>query len=713
MRLTRRKFIQATGIAGISIASAPSIALGKSATPIDRKAVVSRHNPVVTKFDPFSALSVGNGEFAFTVDLTGLQTFNALCEKEFPLCTLSHWGWHTNPAPDGVSRANLRLKEFNVRGRKIGYATDKTGQEKLFDWLRENPHRMHLGRIAFEFQKNGGSQVSPEDLTDNRQTLDLWTGVIDSRFAFERQPVYVQTCAHPTLDLVAVRVESPLLASGKLKVLLAFPNASPEMSAADWQNPDRHSTILGRDGGQRATFARALDKDSYSAAMEWSRQGSLTQKSAHQFLLASDSGSLEFICCFAAKPISETLPGFGAARDASANGWQKFWTNGGAIDLDGSTDSRAGELERRMVLSLYNTALHSAGSLPPAEAGLLCNTWYGKFHLEMHWWHGVHFAAWNRHALFERSLGYYQRILPVARDIAKNQGYRGARWPKMVGPDGLDSPSPVGPLLIWQQPHPIYYAELCYLKSPTKETLARWRDVVFESAEFMADYPAPDPEQDRLILGPPIKCVPENNDTNKTINPAFELAYWRFGLSTALLWCERLGAPKPAKWAEVLKKLSPLPMADGLYLMSETQPDTYTKWNWEHPSVLGPLGMQPGFGVDAAVMKKTARKVFEAWQWDRSWGWDFPMTAMAAARSGDPELALDFLMLDAPKNRYLLNGHNYQRENLPAYLPGNGGLLQTMALMAGGWTNGPDTDAPGFPTNGKWKVRHEDLKKCI
>ena len=36
----------------------------------------------------------------------------------------------------------------------------------------------------------------------------------------------------------------------------------------------------------------------------------------------------------------------------------------------------------------------------------------------------------------------------------------------------------------------------------------------------------------------------------------------------------------------------------------------------------------------------------ETWQWDRSWGWDFPMAAMAAARTGQPELALDFLLLD-------------------------------------------------------------------
>jgi len=67
---------------------------------------------------------------------------------------------------------------------------------------------------------------------------------------------------------------------------------------------------------------------------------------------------------------------------------EQFWLSGAAIDLSNSTDPRAAELERRIVLSQYNTALHCA-PMPP-RTGLLFNTWYGKSHLEMHWWHGVH-----------------------------------------------------------------------------------------------------------------------------------------------------------------------------------------------------------------------------------------------------------------------------------------------------------------------------------
>jgi hypothetical protein len=59
--------------------------------------------------------------------------------------------------------------------------------------------------------------------------------------------------------------------------------------------------------------------------------------------------------------------------------------------------------------------------------------------------------------------------------------------------------------------------------------------------------------------------------------------------------------------------------------------------------------------------------------------------------------------MDTPKNRYLPNGHNYQREGLTIYLPGNGGLLAAVAMMAAGW-DGASGHAPGFPRD-RWRVR--------
>ena len=122
---------------------------------------------------------------------------------------------------------------------------------------------------------------------------------------------------------------------------------------------------------------------------------------------------------------------------ANRQAWEAFWMSGGAVDLSGSKDHRWKELERRIVLSQYLTSIQSLQQYPPQETGLTCNSWYGKFHLEMHWWHSVHFALWGRSAYLSNTLGWYDEIFEVAKSYAATQGYKGVRWPKMIGPDGM------------------------------------------------------------------------------------------------------------------------------------------------------------------------------------------------------------------------------------------------------------------------------------
>ena len=340
--------------------------------------------------------------------------------------------------------------------------------------------------------------------------------------------------------------------------------------------------------------------------------------------------------------------------------------------------------------------------MPPQETGLTCNSWYGKFHLEMHYWHAAHFASWGRPALLERSLGWYNAILPSAREKARQQGYAGARWPKMTAPDGRDSPSPIGPLLIWQQPHPIAMAELIYAAHPNRDTLARYRDIVFESAEFMASYAHYDPKSARYVLGPPVIPAQENHPPRETWNPTFELEYWDHALGIAQRWRERAGLAREPKWDEVRAKLAALPVKDGVYLAHENCPQTFTERNRDHPSMLGALGVLPGRKVDRETMRRTLKKVFAEWKWADTWGWDFPMVAMTAASLKEPALAIDALSMDTPKNTWLPNGHNWQRANLPLYLPGNGGLLLAIAHMV---------RENAFPRN--WNVRHEGFLGAI
>jgi hypothetical protein len=127
--------------------------------------------------------------------------------------------------------------------------------------------------------------------------------------------------------------------------------------------------------------------------------------------------------------LPSTAPTVTDAFSASKTYWRKFWKSGGALDLSHCKDRRAFELERRIVLFRYLTAIQCMGSFPPADTGLTINSWYGKFHLEMHWWYHLHYALWGHPEVLERTLPWYQSILSKAKQTAEKQGYAGGRWP--------------------------------------------------------------------------------------------------------------------------------------------------------------------------------------------------------------------------------------------------------------------------------------------
>lgn len=681
---------------------------------IDRHALVSRHNVTLDKPDPLTPLSVGNGRFAFTADITGLQTFPEFHQQGVPLCTQSEWGWHTSPNPKDYKMSDI-LEDYIVDGRKVPYASDGNyprGYSPVATWLRANPHRLNLGRIGFSLTKSDGTPANIEDLTNTSQTLDLWSGLLRSRFEIEGRPVKVMTVCHPERDLLAVRIESSLLQEGRLSVLLAFPYGKEDWrDAADWDHPDRHTTRHKITNGY-ADLTRILDANRYYVRIACSEGGRIRVKSQHEFEITQQDGqSLEVVVGFSPKEVNEPLPDFNSLRETAARHWQQFWNSGGAIDFSKCTDPRAAELERRVVLSQYLTAINCSGTMPPQETGLVFNSWFGKFHLEMHWWHVVHFALWGRIELLERSLPWYESILPAAEATARLQGYSGARWPKMTCPEGRDSPSTVGVFLIWQQPHPIYYAELCYRAHPDRETLDKYKRIVFETAEFMASYPVWDKEGKRYVLGPAMIPTQESygRDRATNLNPTFELAYWYWGLDTAQKWRQRLGLERNPDWDRVMKYLSRPTVRNDVYTAIETPPYTIYK---DHPSMVAAFGFVPPIPlIDPNIMKQTLDDVIRKWDWPSTWGWDYPMLAMTAARLGEPEKAVDALFIESQKNRYLVNGHNYQSARLPLYLPGNGGLLSAVAMMAAGWDGCHDRPAPGFPDNGKWNIQWEGLKR--
>ena len=680
---------------------------------INRYELVSRHNIENSDIDSLNSLSVGNGEFAFTVDATGLQTFPEFYSNGISLGTMSDWGWHTGENPQGFQLSDV-YRSYFVHGKSVEYpwqygGGDEARKREATSWLRENPHRIHLGMIGLQIINKDGSEFTIKDIRENKQRLNLWTGEIESRFRVDGVPVSVTTVCHPHEDLISARIESDLIRENRLKVKIHFPLGTALPAGYDFNSPDTHVTEIISENNDETLFKRSQDNDSYFVKV-LHEGGSLKEQDRHLYLITPDHSrsSFEFSCKFSKTDIDNGLDGFTLTQEAGRKSWEEFWMTGGAVDFSECTDHRAFELERRVILSQYLTRIQCSGSFPPAETGLTYNSWFGKFHLEMHWWHAAHFALWQREQILEKQMEYYFSIIENARHTAQHQGYAGVRWPKMTCPEGIESPSSVGPFLIWQQPHPIFFAELLYKNSQNKdEILGKYKDLVFESAEFMASYAWHDSIQDRYILGPVLIPAQESLRKETTINPAFEVVYWYWGLKTAMEWKKRLELEPVPLWEDITRKISKLPVQDGVYLCSEDTKDSYRNERYlsDHPIVSGIKGVLPGTKlVDDKILGNSLDTIMKKWNWPSTWGWDFPMLAMSAAAIGRGEQAVDFLMMDAPKNRYLMNGHNYQNPRLAIYLPGNGGLLTTIARMC---------VSDQFPHNRKWKVKWEDLNEYV
>jgi hypothetical protein len=189
----------------------------------------------------------------------------------------------------------------------------------------------------------------------------------------------------------------------------------------------------------------------------------------------------------------------------------------------------------------------------------------------MTFWHLAHWALWGNQDIFQRTTSVYARFLPTSIQRAQVQQpwKTGARWGKMSDPTGRSAPGQINELLIWQQVHPLVFAEYEYRATPNRATLEKWQDIVRETADWMAAFAWWNTSSGAYDLGRPMYVVSEDTSPNVTVNPAFELAYWRFGLDLAENWMKRIGGDVPEEWTKVKDGLAPLPVEDGLYAVYE------------------------------------------------------------------------------------------------------------------------------------------------
>lgn len=675
---------------------------------INRRELVTSHNPVFEKADFDSPLTVGNGELGFTADITGMQTFYEEYKDVLPLCTMSQWGWHTKPVSETKYQYTLDdvvMTEYDYNGRTVVYPKKKMpGNEEVYDWLRENPHRLNLGRIGFIYKDK---PMALSKAAGIHQELKLYEGVLESSFSYDGYGVKVQTACDDQSDTLGFLIESEAFQKG-LAVAVEFPYGSPKISASDWESPKLHKTETVVQKAGYLKIKRTLDRDIYYVIIK--SDACSVQLKGHQIILTPSGRNFRMTAAFR-KEDGESDLHADQVMENSRNYWKHFWEKGGMVKLSESEDERALELERRIILSQYLSAVNSCGSAPPQETGLTCNSWYGKMHLEMYLWHCAWTPLWNRTELLERSLPWYVEHIKEAEENAARNGYKGARWPKMIASEGIDCPSAVAPLLIWQQPHIIYMLELAYQQNHSREFLEKYWVLIEKTAEFMVDLAVYNQETGKYDLISPVIPVQECHRPEDTKNPAFEVEYWRFTLRLSVEWAQRLGKEYDPMWKNVGENMAEVPGGNGLYLAHELCPDTFEKFNHDHPSMLGAFGLLPSDRIDKTVMRATLNKVMECWNYPSLWGWDFAVMAMTAVRLGEPELAIDVLMKETLKNSYVASGNNLQksRKDLPLYLPGNGALLLAIPIMTAGYI-GCTEELPGFPKNGKWKVEFEDIE---
>ncbi|KAK1917479.1 hypothetical protein P3342_000192 [Pyrenophora teres f. teres] len=702
---------------------------------IDRKTVVSKYNIIRTNLidNETTPLQVGNGNFAYNVDTTGMQTY-------LPFNTLSSWAWHNDPIPEnGELPSDYKGVMRETYERQVHYDIPDPKLKQATQWLISNPNRVNLGRIGLIYE---GNKLNESMFTEPKQELDLWNGTITSTFKINGKDVKVVTQGDFESDAAAFTVTSELVRSGDLQVGLNFPyppihstRYKYEVFVGTYDFPLNHTTTLVEDRNDRTSthIVHNMQELQYFANLRWPTETPLklnrneppnsTAIMAHQYTLStvSECSSMTFTAHFSPE---RHVPHFPAeVMNTNIQAWNEYWEDGGFVDLTASSNPNATELQRRIIQSQYHIRVNSASKgQSPQESGLMNNGWYGKFHMEMVIWHNAHWATWGKQTYFDNIFPeLYETLLPSSIARAQYMGWEGARWPKMTDPKtGVSSPGDVNAQLIWQQPNPFYLANLAFVGNPTRETLKKWDKVLTATADYMASYPSLNTRTSKYDLGPPTYGVTENTPPNSTRNLAYELAYWRYGLDAAAEWKRRLNQSVPRKWSHVAQNLALPPQTDdGLYTVYEGLNSSWwndSKLTSDPRSLIMMQGILPPTpAVDASIALGTANKVWEVWSDEKIRGWGRPVLAINSARIGNPERAIYHLTaFDSWKfddAGFAIRGGDGGTP--PPFLPGNAGFLFAVAYCVVGWQGSGENEMPGFPRDGSWVVRQEGLRRAL
>lgn len=588
-----------------------------------KKSDIIKYNLKFNHIDSKNPVTIGNGDFAITLDQTGTQSLYETY-KDIPLSTMSNKNW--------FYKDKKNIKPSYVDGK--AYMLFNLDNDPNYQTNRQYPFKYSFMQILLY---DNDKLIDINNIKAVKQELDLYKGIVTSSFNYKEKINKTISFIYQDHDEFNFKLQSD-----NLNLALKF--NYPSYTKNGYRLDILPNVLVKED---RITLLYD-DKNSLSFKLKSSSNYQIVENT-----LIFDDNNVSF--SLALDEIKE-----GKLLD-------EFWKCDNGIIIDNE------ELVKKMVLSKYLLHVNSTGIYPPQESGLTYNCWNSKFHLEMHLIHSL-WNIYNNHVGdLVKSFDYYLSIMPSSLKRASLNGYKGLRFPKMTGPDGEDSPSNIGPLLIWQAPHILFMLQEIYYLYNKENIIKKYEPLISGTIDFMISFLTLKDSKYQML--DPLLEACESIPLDRCQNPSFELEYWRYTLERQPKIDTVLYGHQRYDYLDITSKIITPKEDDGIYLKTYGVIDKYDLYK-DHPTEGFLMSFFKSKIVDKEKMVKTIDYILKNMDLSSYWGWDFPFLGLSLLNCGEIEKSIEVTQLNTINNQYLYNGYNTSpRDDLKAYLPGNGAFL--------------------------------------
>lgn len=588
-----------------------------------KKSDIIKYNLKFNHIDSKNPVTIGNGDFAITLDQTGTQSLYEIY-KDIPLSTMSNKNWFYKDKKD--------IKPSYVDGK--AYMLFNLDNDPNYQINRQYPFKYSFMQILLY---DNDKLIDINNIKDVKQELDLYKGIVTSSFNYKEKINKTISFIYQDHDEFNFKLQSD-----NLNLALKF--NYPSYTKNGYRLDILPNVLVKED---RITLLYD-DKNSLSFKLKSSSKYQIVENT-----LIFDDNNVSFSLALDEIKEGKLLDG--------------FWKCDNGIIIDNE------ELVKKMVLSKYLLHVNSTGIYPPQESGLTYNCWNSKFHLEMHLIHSL-WNIYNNHVGdLVKSFDYYLSIMPSSLKRASLNGYKGLRFPKMTGPDGEDSPSNIGPLLIWQAPHILFMLQEIYYLYNKENIIKKYEPLISGTIDFMISFLTLKDSKYQML--DPLLEACESIPLDRCQNPSFELEYWRYTLERQPKIDTVLYGHQRYDYLDITSKIITPKEDDGIYLKTYGVIDKYDLYK-DHPTEGFLMSFFKSKIVDKEKMVKTIDYILKNMDLSSYWGWDFPFLGLSLLNCGEIEKSIEVTQLNTINNQYLYNGYNTSpRDDLKAYLPGNGAFL--------------------------------------